>query len=521
MRQDEPLSIIAYSLSSRDFRDEIVYTGKDIKTAHVLNWRSAVSPNLGPSSGHHSEVKTPRDQKSQASASDGRALDTGTKSLDPDEHEDFGEPEPVRVNMKRKKHSKEAGILSLRIRSGHQAAFGEDSSFSQESRGNSPPQDDTDLGDSTVTPTASRTSPSEASGQNFSTVSSRNDTFQAHISSVPPHGTLAEIFSQPLGGANVVEPLVTPSDEGDRQLGAGSMFSSSVGSTGTAMQRTLPERLSTPSTPGFDGADGAHKSGPRLPSPLTPASPHVKHILQTGNVKISCVSWFAEDFAKLRARWGIEQDFVESLSRSKTWSNAGGKSKSGFYLTGDGKWIAKQLLNVWTVDEKEAFLEFAPAYLRYMMNSVTNDCPTLLVKIAGVYSLKIKDVKTGEVKLKLSVQVLENVFAGDDGRSIRFDLKGIRERRVAAAKTQLNAPSQGQPSAAAAATASGDEERASVWWDGEWLDALQPRAFVPEEDKAVFRRALRNDLAFLTASNVMDYSYVLSRKGAVLTSMSS
>lgn len=55
------------------------------------------------------------------------------------------------------------------------------------------------------------------------------------------------------------------------------------------------------------------------------------------------------------------------------------------------------------MDEKEVFLEFVFVYLCYMMNSVVNDCLIFLVKIVGVYSLKIKDVKIGEVKLKFSV----------------------------------------------------------------------------------------------------------------------
>lgn len=507
VRQDEPLSIIAYSLSSRDFQREMTISQKEQKHSDVLHWRSSVVVGQGDSTS-----STPSQEEVKSSASS-VASTTGTDHFDPDEDEDFAVAEPLRINMKRKKRTKDAGILSIRMRSGTHAGIDESVDTSLESVENSNEAGTSETGDNSKTPTASRIT-SQGPPSAFNTVSSNNDIFQAHVSTISPQGILGNMFRQRDGSTDLA---TTSSEGGHRESGAESTLSSSVGSTGSTAQGETP-RSSTrgqkdggaphplsggrkqPYTSQPNATQGAF--GPRLPTSQQPASPHIKHTLRAGEFKISCVSWFAEGFAKLRTRWGIDEDFVASLSRCKTWNNAGGKSKSGFYLTDDGKWIAKQLLNVWTVDEKEAFLEFAPAYLRYMMNSVTNDCPTLLVKIAGVYSLKIKDMKTNEVKLKLSVQVLENVFAGGEGRSVRFDLKGIRDRRAGSNKAQAGHASGG-------AVRQGEGAPASVWWDGEWIEAVQPRAFVPEEDKALFQRALRNDLAFLTASNVMDYSLLV------------
>lgn len=101
--------------------------------------------------------------------------------------------------------------------------------------------------------------------------------------------------------------------------------------------------------------------------------------------------------------------------------------------------------------KRKLFLEFAPAYIKYMLHSVEHDCPTLLVKIAGVYSIKIKDTKTGETKLKMNVMLLENLFAGDEGKCVRFDLKGIKDRKV---KTSFSM-----------------EDGTAVWWDGEWIES--------------------------------------------------
>lgn len=540
LRQDEPLSIIAYSLSSRDFNDEMAVSRKHLKHADVLNWRSSIAPGStdAPASSLLSSSHTASSAASVASS-------RKTNDLDPDEDEDFSVPEPLQINMKRKKRTKDVGILSLRIRSSvysnkdHQAMdAASDASLDMQGGNDDSPHGVRKPGHSdgaenasdenAVTPTASRILNSEhlPSSDKFDTVSSSNNTFRAHVSTISPRGALEQIFRQ---HDDFATSDLAPASEAGLTASAlsSSVSSTASGTVNDASQQQTPRtrmqaRLPDPPNPGEGNwveSDAQQKTtgkprlvpGPRLAS-SQPASPHIKHTLLTGNLKISCVSWFAEDFLKLRKTWGIDDDFIASLSRSKSWSNVGGKSKSGFYLTRDGKWIAKQLLNVWTVDEKEAFLEFAPAYLRYMMNSALNDCPTLLVKIAGVYSLKIKDVKTGEVKLKLSVQVLENVFAGDGGQSIRFDLKGIRDRRAASSKgpQQHNVQQQMQQGTNPNGASDGEgDEKASVWWDAEWIETMQARAYVPEEDKALFRRALRNDLAFLTAANVMDYSLLV------------
>lgn len=471
IREEEPLSIIAYTLSSRDFDEEM--RRSEQKHANVLDWRTSV---VAPST--ESQLSS-----SNASTNTGTTASTATLSsvdtLDPDLDEEFHTPVPLCVNMKRKKRVKDAGILSLTLKrvssniSSQSGTGGKETDDEGKGEGSLHITDSSAGGgdDDLVTPTASR-----MMGTKFDTVSSNNDLFRAQIAHVGARASLGSMFE----GQSTAPP--TPSEEKDD---ASLSNASTVGDTAakeatpTPAQNAFARRVV--SNPVIDGL----QSAPRLP-----VSPHIKHSITSGHTKISCISWFAHDFGKLRGRWNIEDEFVKSMSRCKSWNMMGGKSKSGFYLTHDGKWIAKQLLNVWSVDEKEAFLEFAPAYLRYMMNSAANDCPTLLVKIAGVYTVKIKNVKTGETKLKMSVQVLENVFAADAGESIRFDIKGIRDRRIAGTKRDHG----------------DEEERAPVWWDAEWLDCFQARAYVPERDKQLFRRALRNDLAFLTASNVMDYS---------------
>lgn len=481
VREDEPLSMIAYTLSSRDFDEEMHRIEQ--KNTDVLNWRSSV---LVPST--QSQMSTSNVSTNTVTTVSKMTVDSQA-DLDPDKDEDFHIPEPLQIRTKRKKRVKDAGILSLRLK----RATSDISSISGRDSGDSDLKKESlhpvgaSLDDSDLTTTLS-TSRIATSSSKLDTISSSNDTFHAQVAHVDPRGSLGSMFE---AGSSV--PPTPLEEKLDVSLSNISVQGHSTREPSDASITTI-----TTQTPTQSVLQRRAVSQPtdhhRIDTKTTPLSPHIKHSIVAGNLKMSCVSWFAEDFVKLRQKWNIEDDFINSMTRCKSWSMMGGKSKSGFFVTLDGKWIAKQLLNVWSVDEKEAFLEFAPAYLRYMKDSAVHESPTLLVKIAGVYTLKFKNVKTGEVKLKMSVQVLENVFAGDKGESIRFDIKGIRDRRV-----QVKKENDGQE----------EEERAPVWWDGEWLDTFQSRAYVPQSHKMLFHKALDNDLNFLKASNVMDYSLLI------------
>ncbi|SOV05839.1 related to phosphatidylinositol 3-phosphate 5-kinase [Ustilago sp. UG-2017a] len=331
--------------------------------------------------------------------------------------------------------------------------------------------------------------PQQTVGMSTVSSTSTDTTFHAQITPVSGRpASLASIFSSttsqsqstdsrvsnvayrsdtkvPVGAAS---PRVIPRSTSSNQPTSSSANAtdSSLGPNANRLSGTSPlakdnsnahKMAAQPSSSASEGVPGADAqsmiSNSTLPGSQAAESPHIKHNLIHGTTKISCVSWFAEEFAALREKWGVEHDFAHSLSRCQPWVATGGKSKAAFFKTADERFIAKQLLTVWSVDEKEAFLEFAPAYIRYMMNSAVNDCPTLLVKIAGVYSIKIKDTKSGETKLKMNVMLLENLWAGDGGKSIRFDLKGIRDRKVKLSAQQqqtlqqaaVNAAASGQP----------------------------------------------------------------------------
>jgi len=65
------------------------------------------------------------------------------------------------------------------------------------------------------------------------------------------------------------------------------------------------------------------------------------------------------------------------------------------------------MVSSWNIAEKDELLKFAPKYFEYMER--TQDAPTVLAKIFGFYTFKIKNGTSGQV-LKIDVLVMEHLF---------------------------------------------------------------------------------------------------------------
>ncbi|CAO3607438.1 unnamed protein product [Mucor hiemalis] len=98
-------------------------------------------------------------------------------------------------------------------------------------------------------------------------------------------------------------------------------------------------------------------------------SPHIKHKFVHEGVEFTCVVYYAKEFEMLRKQCDINQLFIQSLSRCQSWTASGGKSKSHFYKTQDDRLVIKEMMNAWNVVEKDAFLKFAPKYFEHMKRS--------------------------------------------------------------------------------------------------------------------------------------------------------
>lgn len=65
------------------------------------------------------------------------------------------------------------------------------------------------------------------------------------------------------------------------------------------------------------------------------------------------------------------------------------------------------MVSSWNIAEKDELLKFAPKYFDYMEK--THEAPTVLAKIFGFYTFKIKNGQAGQV-MKIDVLVMEHLF---------------------------------------------------------------------------------------------------------------
>uniref|UniRef100_A0A0E0LV19 1-phosphatidylinositol-3-phosphate 5-kinase n=1 Tax=Oryza punctata TaxID=4537 RepID=A0A0E0LV19_ORYPU len=153
--------------------------------------------------------------------------------------------------------------------------------------------------------------------------------------------------------------------------------------------------------------------------------------LSEDKAKFSVTCYFAKHFAALRKKCCPKDiDFIRSLSRCKRWNAQGGKSNVYFAKTLDERFIIKQV----TRTELESFVEFAPQYFRYLMESLTSGSPTCLAKIVGVYQVNIKGLKGGR-EVKMDLMVMENLFF-ERKISRVYDLKGSLRSRYTSSESK-------------------------------------------------------------------------------------
>jgi 1-phosphatidylinositol-3-phosphate 5-kinase len=209
---------------------------------------------------------------------------------------------------------------------------------------------------------------------------------------------------------------------------------------------------------------------------------HLKYQFNEGSTILSCKIFFAEQFDAFRRKCGIDENFVQSLSRCVKWDSAGGKSGSAFLKTLDDRLVIKELSNV----ELESFVKFAPSYFEYMAQALFHDLPTVIAKIFGFYQIHVKNPIDG-TNLKMDILIMENLFY--DRKNLRiFDLKGsMRNRHV---------------------EQTGKENE--VLLDENMVEYIyESPLFVREYDKKLLKASLWNDTLFLAKMNVMDYSLVI------------
>ena len=129
-----------------------------------------------------------------------------------------------------------------------------------------------------------------------------------------------------------------------------------------------------------------------------------------GKVKYTVTCYYAKRFEALRRTCcPSELDFVQSLSRCKKWGAQGGKSNVFFAKTLDDRFIIKQV----TKTELESFIKFAPAYFRYLSESISTGSPTCLAKILGIYQVHFVKLAFVLIAYRIFTNDLFLVFLSD------------------------------------------------------------------------------------------------------------
>ncbi|KAI5964898.1 uncharacterized protein KGF55_001969 [Candida pseudojiufengensis] len=210
-------------------------------------------------------------------------------------------------------------------------------------------------------------------------------------------------------------------------------------------------------------------------------SNHLKYQFFDGQTNLSCKIFYSEQFEALREICGVNDNFIQSLSRCIKWQSSGGKSGSSFLKTLDNRYIVKEL----SKSELESFVSIAPFYFKYINQSMFYTLTTAIAKIFGFYQVEIK-ASNGKI-FKMDFLIMENLFYNHKTTRI-FDLKGSMRNRHVQQTGQEN----------------------EVLLDENMIEYIyESPVFVKEQSKKLLRGCLFNDTSFLSAMDVMDYSLVI------------
>ncbi|GAA5927742.1 uncharacterized protein JCM15063_005981 [Sporobolomyces koalae] len=224
-------------------------------------------------------------------------------------------------------------------------------------------------------------------------------------------------------------------------------------------------------------------------------SEHIKLKISHGESKHSVTAYFAGRFKDLRAKCGLSESlFIESLSRCSDLNPSGGKSSAAFLMTGNQRFMLKELVTKFGYSELESLLTFAPRLLDYQMQA---DRPSLLSKIFGIYTIKIENLETGE-KRKLDMIVMDNLFHSQT-ISRQFDLKGIASR--------VAKPKPGEK-----------VKEGSTGWDSDWLEgSVRNQLLLYPHSRRLLLDSVANDVEFLSSNGNIDFSLLVGVDDAQCT----
>ena len=209
--------------------------------------------------------------------------------------------------------------------------------------------------------------------------------------------------------------------------------------------------------------------------------------------EIEVVIYYPRQFEALRIAYCCAyEDLLVSLTKSNVWADvSGGKSKATFYKTNDEKYLFKSISQY----EFNMFLKIAFAYFNHIDKYLFHNMPSLLMKILGVYKIKIK--KQDENKCVVEnyyLMMMENLNYGfnfKEDKILSYDLKGSTINRYIKKKEKI-------------------EKNNVVLLDSNFKEDFKCEPIPLESDLfGLLLLSVYNDTLFLFKMGIVDYSLLL------------
>ena len=210
-------------------------------------------------------------------------------------------------------------------------------------------------------------------------------------------------------------------------------------------------------------------------------------------IHIEVIIYYPRQFEALRIAYCCTyEDLLISLKKSSEWTDvSGGKSKASFYKTNDEKYLFKSI----NKNEFNMFLDIAFFYFQHIDEYLFHKMPSVLMKILGVYKIRIKKTVKGETtNQNYYLMMMENLNYGfkDDKKNIKtYDLKGSTINRYVQKKDK-------------------NIRKNLVFLDSNFKKDFNNEPIPLEKDLySLLLVSVYNDTLFLSKMGIVDYSLLL------------
>jgi 1-phosphatidylinositol-3-phosphate 5-kinase len=207
--------------------------------------------------------------------------------------------------------------------------------------------------------------------------------------------------------------------------------------------------------------------------------------------EIEVTIYYPRQFEALRIAYCCTyEDLIISITKSNAWTDvSGGKSKASFYKTKDEKYLFKSI----NKNEFNMFLEIAFYYFQHIDEYLFHKMPSVLMKILGVYKIRIKKTDKGETTIEnYYLMMMENLnygFPKDKQKIKSYDLKGSTINRYIRKKEQ---------------------KENLVLLDSNFKEDFNNEPIPLEKDLyGLLLVSVYNDTLFLSKMGIVDYSLLL------------